>query len=171
MFSQIYPRQLSAGTEAVVVALSDTEAGKMYQDAAAAEAEADKLSFANGINGLLNRLFRKDDFETHAVLVLERLRPLDFRSMEVETRKALLEVLSDELRELHEGGFAHGHLQREEGFTGGVWDNILLTEISLRLIDAGRAVLRHEVSEEDFDRAVAADHQAVDAFSEYFMAR
>lgn len=171
MLSKIYPRQLSAGTVAVVVALSDTEAGKMYQDADAAEAEAEKLHFANSINGLMNRLLRKDEFETHAVLVLERLRPLDYRSMEVETRKALLEVLTDELRELHEGGFAHGHLQREAGFTSDVWDNILLTEISLRLIDADRAVLRHEVSEEDFDRAVAADLRALESFREYFMTR
>lgn len=171
MLSKVYPRQLSAGTEAVVVALSDTEAGKMYQGRAAAETEATRLEFANGINSLLVRLVRLDAFETHAVLVLERIYPLDYRALEIDKRKAFLEVLDDELRELHEAGFVHGHLQREEGFTSEEWDNILLTETGLRLIDAGRSLLKSEVGEEAFSDAVAVELEALDAFREYLLAR
>lgn len=171
MLSKIYPRQLSAGTEAVVVALSDTEAGKMYQQAAAAEAEAARLEFANSVNGLMARLLRVDKFDGHAVLVLERLHPMDFRSIEVDKRKALLEVLGDELRELHEAGFVHNHLQREAGFTSEEWDNILLTESGLRLIDAGRSMLRHETEEATFDAAIAAELQSLEAFGEMFLVR
>lgn len=171
MLSKISPRQLSSGTEAVVVALSDTEAGKMYQEAADAAAEAARLEFANGVNGLLVRLIRQDQFESHAVLVLERLYPMDFRSIEVDKRKALVEVLSDELRELHEAGFVHNHLQREAGFTSGKWDNILLTEGSLRLIDAGRSLLRNETDEATFDAAVVAELQALDLFRDFILAR
>lgn len=171
MLSKIYPRQLSAGTEAVVVALSDTEAGKMYQQSAAAEAEAARLEFANGINGLMVRLSRLDKFDDHAVLVLERLYPMDFRSIEVDKRKALLEVLGDELRELHEAGFVHNHLQREAGFTSGKWDNILLTQGGLRLIDAGRSLLRSETEEATFDAAVASELQQLELFGEMLLAR
>ncbi|RYD53407.1 MAG: hypothetical protein EOP52_04545 [Sphingobacteriales bacterium] len=171
MLSKIYPRQLSSGAEAVVVALSDTEAGKMYQSAPAAEAESQKLQFANDINGLMVRILRTDVFENHAVLVLERLYPLDFRSMEVEKRKNLLDVFVDELRELNEGGFVHGHLRREPGFMSDPWDNILLTEDGLRLIDAGRSVLRQDVPEATYDEALAAEALALDAFREWFIAR
>ena len=71
-------------------------------------------------------LIREDKFESHAVLVLERLYAMDFRSIEIDKRKGFLEVMEDEIRELHEAGFAHNHLQREEGFTSGKWDNICL---------------------------------------------
>lgn len=171
MLSKIYPRQLSAGTEAVVVALSETEAGKMYQQPTAAEAEAARLAFANEVNSLLVRLIRLDKFDNHAVLVLERLHPMDFRSIEVDKRKAFLEVLTDELRELHEAGFVHNHLQREAGFTSGKWDNILLTKSGLRLIDAGRSLLRHETEEATFDAAVAAELQALESFGDMLLAR
>ncbi len=168
-----YSRQLSAGSEAVVVALSDTEAGKLFPDGTAATAEAETLQAANAVNGLLVRLLRLDTYEptSSAVLVLERLRPLDFRAVEVERRSAYLEVFTDELEELHAAGFVHGHLQREAGFGSGEWDNILLTDTGLRLIDTGRAVLRDATDEAAFDAALQAERTAVEAFREHFLSR
>ena len=173
MVRKLYPRQISAGTEAVVVALSETEVGKMWGDPEAAAAEAANFLYANGINGLMARMLRHDEYAPTggAVLVLERLYPLDFRTHEVELRRGLLEVFADELHELHAAGFVHGHLQRQTGFTSGAWDNILLTADGLRLIDAGRAILEEESTDDAFERAVDAEESSLQAFSEYFLSR
>jgi hypothetical protein len=168
-----FARQLSAGTEAVVVALSDTEVGKLFPDGALAAREAEKLEFANGVNGLMSKLLRVDTYDPTGgvVLVLERLRSLDFRSAEVERRSAYLDVFVDELEELHTAGFIHGHVRREPGFTSEPWDNIILTNTGLRLIDAGRAILREAVTEGEFDQALRQEREALEAFREYLLHR
>lgn len=170
---QSYPRQLSAGTEAVVVALSDQEVGKLFPEGGRATAEAEKLEAANAINGLMVRLLRLDTYEPtgSAVLVLERLRPLEFRAVEVEKRRSFLEVFTDELEELHSAGFVHGHLQRESGFTAAVWDNILLTDTGLRLIDAGRSLLREGADAETFEAVRSRERADLEAFRDHFLSR
>ncbi|WP_461066363.1 hypothetical protein [Spirosoma horti] len=68
---------------------------------------------------------------------MERLYPLDFRSLEISKRELLLDVFEDELRQLHQAGFVHRDVRRPSDQSGERYDNVFLTNQGLRLIDAG----------------------------------
>ncbi|MFN9320940.1 MAG: hypothetical protein ACK58Q_10175 [Chitinophagales bacterium] len=84
-----YPKTLSAGNNNTVIALSETEAGKMFLGHTRSDigSEAEKMKFANSVNNLVCKFIRlelmSDDTE---LLVMERLYPMDYRSLEFEKR-------------------------------------------------------------------------------------
>jgi serine/threonine protein kinase len=170
-----YPKKLSSGANNTVIVLSDSEVAKLFTDDTRSDigSEAEKMQFANGINGLVVRFIRLDyheDLEAE-MLVMERLKPLDFRAYEVEIRELWWSVFEDELSALHKAGFVHRDLRRPSNIGGLAFDNILLTEQGLRLIDVGISALRTKVGDALFDKFVGVERQEMTVFKDFFLNR
>ena len=169
-----YPRTLSSGANNTVIALSETEVGKIFTGDTRSDigSEALKLQFANKINDLLVRFVRLDELNDEAeVLVMERLYPMDFRAYEYERRELWLNVFEDELRKLHKNGFVHRDLRRPSDMPGLSFDNIFLTQTGLRLIDVGISALREQVGERLFNRFVQQELEELEQFGSFFLSR
>lgn len=170
-----YPRKLSAGANNTVIVLSDEHVAKLFTDDTRSEigSEAEKMKFANTINDLVVKFIRLDYNESiqAEMLVMERIKPLDFRAFELEIRALWLDVFEDELRELHKAGFVHRDLKRPSDIGGLAFDNILLTEQGLRLIDVGISALKTQVGELIFNKYVEIELTEMMIFREYFMNR
>lgn len=170
-----YPKRLSAGANNVVIAISDIEVAKLFLDDTRSDigSEAEKLKYANAVNNLVVK-FKRLDFHEELqaeMLVMERLRPIDFRSYEVEIRELWIDVFEDELAALHKAGFVHRDLRRPSGIGGLYYDNILLTDTGLRLIDVGISALRDQVGNKIFEKYLEVENAEVIAFREYFLNR
>lgn len=170
-----YPRKLSSGANNTVIALSDTEVAKLFTEDTRSDlgSEAEKMEFANSVNGLVVKFIRLDYNEDlkAEMLVMERLKPLDFRAYEVEIRELWWSVFEDELHALHKAGFVHRDLKRPSNIGGLAFDNIFLTEQGLRLIDVGISALRTKVSSKIFDKYVETEQQEMLEFKAYFLNR
>ncbi|MFN4254731.1 MAG: hypothetical protein ACK4Q5_06975 [Saprospiraceae bacterium] len=169
-----YPRTLSSGAHNTVIALSETEVGKIFTGDTRSDigSEATKMQFANAVNGLVVRFARLDELNDEAeMLVMERLYPMDFRAYEHERRELWLDVFEDELRQLHRAGFAHRDLRRPSDMPGLTFDNIFLTDKGLRLIDVGVSALREQVGERLFERFVQQELEELEAFRQFFLTR
>lgn len=170
-----YPRRLSSGANNTVIVLSDTEVAKLFTGDTRSDigSEAEKMKFANSINSLVVKFIRLDysDEMQAEMLVMERLKPLDYRAYEVEMREVWWSVFEDELTELHRAGFVHRDLKRPSDIGGLAFDNILLTEKGLRLIDTGISALRPQVNDLIFSKYVAIERQEMELFKDYFLNR
>ncbi|MGM9508740.1 hypothetical protein ACS5NO_13480 [Larkinella sp. GY13] len=170
-----YPNQLSYGANNLVVALSETEVAKVFRGDTRSDigSEAEKLKIANQINGLVARFIRLDYDEANEwdMLVMERLYPQDFRGIEISKRELLLDVFEDELTELHKAGFVHRHLRRPSDQSGEKYDNILLTDKGLRLIDVGISALKTQVGEKLFGKYLEVELSELNEFKAYFLSR
>ena len=158
-----YPRTLSSGANNTVIALNETEVGKLYTGDTRSDigSEAEKMKLANTINNLIVKFIRLDELNEEAeMLVMERLYPMDFRAYEYERRELWLEVLENELKELHQAGFVHRDLRRPSDMVGLKFDNVFLTSTGFRLIDVGISVLKHQVGERLFERYVQQELRA-----------
>jgi serine/threonine protein kinase len=168
------PRTLSSGTNNTVIALSENEAGKLFSGDTRSDigSEAEKMKFANAVNGLVVRFLRLDALNDDAeMLVMERLYPMDFRAYEYEKRLLWLDVFEDELRALHKAGFAHRDLRRPSDMPGERFDNIFLTPNGFRLIDVGISALRSQVGERLFERFVEQELKELEVFREFVLSR
>ena len=105
------------------------------------------------------------------MLVMERLYPIDYRAYETEKRELWLNVFEDELSELHKAGFVHRDIRRPSTLDGFYFDNILLTEQGLRLIDVGISALRQQVGDLIFEKYVEVEKKEIKLFGEYFLNR
>lgn len=170
-----YPRQLSRGANNAVVALSETEVGKLFSEDTRSDigSEAEKMRYANEINGLVVRFNRLEFNETLVadMLVMERIYPLDFRAYEIEMREIWFDVFCADLHALHAAGFVHRGLQRPSNLPGDRYDNILLTAQGLRLIDTGISVLRRQVGESFFAAYVRRELEEMALFRSFFLGR
>jgi hypothetical protein len=170
-----YPRQLSRGANNAAVALSETEVGKLFGEDTRSDigSEAEKMGFANEVNGLVARFVRLETNESlnADMLVMERIYPLDFRAYEVEMREIWFDVFTDELRALHAAGFVHRNLLRPSNRPGDRYDNILLTQQGLRLIDVGISVLKRQVGESFFMAYVQRELEELELFRTFFLGR
>ncbi len=170
-----YPRTLSTGANNVVIALSETEVGKLFTGDTRSDigSEAEKMKFANKVNGLVVRFLRLDiNEELDAdMLVMERLYPLDYRAYEYERRLLWIDVFEDELQQLHDAGFVHRDLQRPSGMPGQTFDNVFLTENGLRLIDVGISALKDQVGDRLYRRFLEEERRELELFKEYFLSR
>lgn len=159
----------------MVVVLNDAEVGKLFADDTRSDigSEAEKMSFANEVNGLVVRFHRLDTYaDTGAdMLVMERLIPLDYRSHEEFKRELWLDVFRDEIRQLHEAGFVHRDIRRPSELKGQPFDNVLLTDKGLRLIDVGISALRSKVGDKLFDKFVEQEKREIEEFAAYFLER
>lgn len=170
-----YPRQLSSGANNIVIALNETEVAKIYEGDTRSDigSEAEKMKFANSVNKLVAQFIRIDFDEAKQweMLVMERLYPMDYRSIEFEKRDLIFSVFEDELKALHAAGFAHRDLSRPSNVSGERFDNIFLTSIGLRLIDVGISALRHQVGDQLFERFVEQELTELARFREFFLNR
>ncbi len=102
------------------------------------------MKFANAVNELLVKFIRLDfDEEKKSdMLVMEGIYAVDFRSYEIEKRELWMDIFEYELKQLHHlAGFVHRDLRRPSNLPGDRFDNILLTNAGLRLIDVGISAL------------------------------
>ena len=65
----------------------------------------------------------------------------------------------------------HRDLRRPSGIGGLYYDNILLTETGLRLIDVGISALRDQVGEKIFSKYMETEIAEIAAFKDYFLNR
>ena len=170
-----YPRKLSSGANNTVIVLSDNEVAKLFTEDTRSDigSEAEKMKFANSVNDLVVKFIRLDfqeDLQAE-MLVMERIKPMDFRAYEIEIRELWFDVFVLELRELHKAGFAHRDLKRPSNIGGLAFDNILLTEQGLRLIDVGISALKTQVGEKIFEKYIEIEEQEMAVFREYFLNR
>lgn len=170
-----YPRRLSSGANNTVIVLSDTEVAKLFTDDTRSDigSEAEKMKFANLVNDLVAKFIRLDfqeDLQAE-MLVMERIKPIDYRAFEVEIRELWFEVFVSELTELHKAGFVHRDLKRPSNIGGLAFDNILLTETGLRLIDVGISALKSQVGNKIYEKYVEIELQEIALFKEYFLNR
>jgi serine/threonine protein kinase len=135
--------------------------------------EADKMKFANGVNNLVSKFIKLEiNQELQAdMLVMERIFPMDYRAYEVGKRELWMDLFRTEILELHRAGFVHRDLRRPSNIQGDRFDNILLTDKGLRLIDVGISVLKSQVSEQMFDRYIKIELEELAIFEEYFLNR
>ncbi len=170
-----YPRKLSSGANNTVIVLNDKEVAKLFSGDTRSDlgSEAEKMKFANSINNLVSKFIRleyNEDLQCE-MLVMERIKPIDFRAYEVEIRQLWLEVFEQELKDLHKLGFVHRDLKRPSDIQGLAFDNILLTEQGLRLIDVGISALKTQVGEKIFEKQLEIELQELELFKEYFLNR
>lgn len=170
-----YPRELSSGANNTVIVLNDDEVAKLFTGDTRSDlgSEAEKMKFANTINDLVVKFIRLDynDELKAEMLVMERIQPIDFRAYEVEIRELWFDVFNDELKALHKAGFVHRDLKRPSNIQGLAFDNILLTNKGLRLIDVGISALKSQVGEKLFQKQLAIEVNEIELFKEYFMNR
>jgi serine/threonine protein kinase len=170
-----YPRLLSSGNNNRVIALTETEAAKLFVDDTRSDigSEAEKMKFANAVNGLVCQFIRLDYLEElqAEALVMERIYGADFRAYEVEKRDLWLDVFEDELNQLHSAGFVHRDLKRPSNISGDAFDNILLTVQGIRLIDVGISAIRSQVGDQLFEKYVEVELNELALFRAYFLNR
>ena len=170
-----FSRKLSAGANNMVIALSTTEVAKLFLEDTRSDigSEAEKMKFANTINGLVSQFIRLDFDENIGgeMLVMERIYAIDFRAYEVEKRELWCDVFEDELSQLHKAGFVHRDIRRPSGLNGLHFDNVLLTNSGLRLIDVGISALRTQVSEKIFEKYVETELEEMQQFRQYLLDR
>lgn len=170
-----YPRQLSRGANNAVLAISETEAAKLFTGDTRSDigSEAEKMKFANSINSLVVKFIRLDfdDALQAEMLVMERLYPIDYRAYEVEKRELWCDIFEDEVKELHRVGFVHRDIRRPSGLNGLHFDNVLLTNTGLRLIDAGISALKTQVSDKIFSKYIETELEELKLFRQYFLER
>ena len=169
------PGKLSAGANNMVIALSTTEVAKLFLEDTRSDigSEAEKMKFANTINGLVSQFIRLDFDENIGgeMLVMERIYAIDFRAYEVEKRELWCDVFEDELSQLHKAGFVHRDIRRPSGLNGLHFDNVLLTNSGLRLIDVGISALRTQVNEKIFEKYVETELEEMQQFRQYLLDR
>lgn len=173
--SKRYPRTLSSGANNMVIAINQTEVGKLFTGDTRSDigSEAEKMKFANAINDLIAKFIRLDVHETldADMLVMERLFPLDYRAYENERRVLWFDVFEDEITQLHQNGFVHRDLKRPSDMPGLPYDNIFLTEKGIRLIDVGISALQEQVGNRLFGRFVEQEQKEMEAFRTFFLNR
>ena len=170
-----YPKRLSSGANNTVIVLSETEVAKLFVGDTRSDigSEADKMKFANSINDLVVK-FKRLEFNENInaeMLVMERIYPIDFRAYEEEIRILWLDIFEDELNKLHKMGFVHRDLKRPSNIGGLAFDNILLTNEGLRLIDVGISALKSQVGESIFGKYLEVEKNEMNEFRSYFLNR
>lgn len=170
-----YPRKLSSGANNTVIVLNENEVAKLFSEDTRSDlgSEAEKMKFANAINDLVVRFISLDYNEElqSEMLVMERIYPIDFRAYEVEIRTLWIDVFERELNQLHQSGFVHRDLKRPSEIQGLAFDNILLTQQGLRLIDVGISALKSQVGNKIFDKQLEIEKNEMQLFREYFLNR
>jgi hypothetical protein len=175
-----YPsaKLLSRGANNLVYAFSDEKVGKRFElGSPTIREEFSHFQAANAINSLvvqafgIERPFPYGDSLFDEYLVMERLYPLQYRAIDLSARRLFLQEFRRQLAELHASGVAHYDIKRPiQVDKSQRWDNIVVTEEGIRLIDMGVAILRDSDTSGEWDRAVAHDLASLEEWTEVFLA-
>jgi serine/threonine protein kinase len=170
-----YPRLLSSGANNRVIVLDESVVAKLFVGDSRSDigSEAEKMRYANQINDLVVKFHRLDfnnDLQAE-MLVMERIYPIDFRAYEVERRELWFDVFLDEMNQLHKAGFVHRDIKRPSNLSGLAFDNILLTNTGLRLIDVGISAIKEKVGDTIFGKYIEIERSELAEFKEYFLNR
>ena len=166
---------LSAGENASVVAISDSVVAKQFEMGTPHLIQEKKaMEYANSLNDLVVKCEGtqySEDFEWE-YLLMERVYPLQYRALTQGQRLEFFNEFERQLKELHAQGFAHWDIQRPVNITKGTrWDNIILTQSGIRLIDTGNSMYPgHPDYDWDFNDAVKDDLQCLQRFKEVLLA-
>lgn len=167
--------QLSYGNNNKVIAISEKEVAKLFLGDTRSDigSEAEKMKFANLVNDLVVKFHRLDFDDTNNwdMLIMERIHPIDYRSLELEKRELIFDVFEYELSQLHQAGFIHRDIKRPSNISGFAYDNILLTNQGLRLIDCGISAIKSIVGDKIFNRYLEIELKEVEEFKKYFLNR
>lgn len=170
-----YPRLLSSGSNNKVIAINESEVAKLYVGDTRSDigSEAEKMKYANSINELVCRFIRLDFNESlqSDMLIMERIYPIDYRAYEIEKRELWIDVFIDELNQLHRAGFVHRDIRRPSEIGGEAFDNVLLIENGLRLIDVGVSALQSQVGDKLFEKYIEIETKEMEEFKSYFLSR
>ncbi len=170
-----YPRLLSSGANNKVIALTETEVAKLFTGDTRSDigSEGEKMKFANSINGVVCKFLRLDYNEPllAEMLVMERIYPIDYRAHEIEKRALWFDVFFDEMEQLHKAGFVHRDIRRPSDITGQPFDNILLTDNGIRLIDVGISALLSQVGDKLYNKYFETEIKELQEFKAYFLSR
>ncbi|HEY5464243.1 MAG TPA: hypothetical protein VIJ95_13365 [Hanamia sp.] len=170
-----YPRLLSSGANNKVIVLTETEVAKLYVEDTRSDigSEAEKMKFANTINGLVCHFVRLDFDESlkSDMLVMERIYPVDYRAYEIEKRELWTDGFFDEMEQLHKAGFVHRDIRRPSDIGGQAFDNVLLTHNGIRLIDVGISALLTHVGNKLFEKYIEIEIAEMQEFKTYFLSR
>jgi len=170
-----YPRLLSSGANNKVIALTETEVAKLFTGDTRSDigSEGEKMKFANSINGVVCKFLRLDYNEPllAEMLVMERIYPIDYRAHEIEKRALWFDVFFDEMEQLHKAGFVHRDIRRPSDITGQPFDNILLTDNGIRLIDVGISALLSQVGDKLYYKYLETEIKELQEFKAYFLSR
>lgn len=102
---------------------------------------------------------------------MERIYPIDYRAYEVERRELWWQVFEHELQQLHSAGFVNRDIKRPSNLSGLAFDNILLTNEGLRLIDVGISALKTQVGGNLFSKYLEIERTEMQEFKDYFLNR
>lgn len=158
-----------------MIAPNETEVAKLYTADTRSDigSEAEKVQYANAVNDLIPKFIRLDFDEAlqAEMLVMERIYPVDFRAHEVEKRALWLDGFLEELKELHHAGFVHCDIKRPSDILGEAFDNILLTNTCIRLIDVGVSAIKAKVGDMLFAKYLEIERKELEEFKHYFLNR
>jgi hypothetical protein len=189
---------LSENHNTIIVALSETEIGKMILpptfhlvDASTGipvdflnvhptmENEIIAMQYANKINDLMPKFIRqqtwqKDEETAYEMMVMERLYPLPFNHFNEPIRQLMLEIFKLKMKQLHDNKFVHGDFIRptnyfNRGDKDWMFQNIVQTESGLRLIDAGFAKMRTKENIEDFIGILFREQDEIEYFGAHYL--
>ncbi|MEO0040985.1 MAG: hypothetical protein RL329_433 [Bacteroidota bacterium] len=192
-----YPNLLEKSIFTLIIALSDTEVGKVilpnpYQwvDTATGEpvqmgkyptldAEIPLLQYANGVNDLMPQFIRQETWtlengETHPMMVMERLYPLPIHHYPLKLRQAMFRVFELEMKELHLHEWVHGDFMRPTNYhtrnnLEWIFKNIVQTEGRLRLMDTGFSMRYSTKEHAHFRHALRNEKEEIAIFEKYYL--
>jgi hypothetical protein len=193
MQNQILQRRVTS----IVVALSDTEVGKVVlknpvqlvsvktgipleieQPTLAKESEM--LKYANAINDLMPQFIRQQawidetDGKEHQMMVMERLHTLPIHHFDLAIRTEMFAIFETKMKELHDNLFVHGDFERPTMFhnrndKAWMFGNIVQTETALRLIDTGFSQIYRKANGREFFHIKNREQEEVTDFGEYYL--
>jgi hypothetical protein len=192
-----YPTLLEASIMSHIIALSDTEVGKVvlpnpYQwvdvatgkpvqwgEPPTVEHEIRLLQYANRINELMPKFIRQETWtlengETYPMMVMERLYPLPIHHFPLNLRQAMFRVFELEMKQLHLHNFVHGDFMRPTNYHSRnnlewIFKNIVQTNDKLRLIDTGFSLRYSEKDRKPFVHTLLREEQEIPVFKKYYL--
>lgn len=189
---------LESSTNHIMVALSETEIGKVIlpnnlkfvsvntgeeldfmNNDPTIDKEIVSLKYANSINDLMPKFIRKqnwysEDKKEHEMMVMERLEILPLNHFDLQTRTIMMESLAEKMKELHDKMYVHGDFMRPTNFfnrgdKAWMFENIVQTKDSLRLIDAGFGTICTRENVKMFVSIMMREREEIEYFRNYYL--